>query len=162
SNSQDRADICRLTRLAGKREILAEARELVTNEKSLAALEDLDRVFQIAEEIGIARNIDLDLGEVGELDYYTGLTFNIYAPGLGSALGRGGRYDQLLAKFGCPEPAVGFSLCLDWLVHLLAPVKSELAREPDEVVRLQTDGDVVSAFKKATRLRAEGNKIEIE
>jgi ATP phosphoribosyltransferase regulatory subunit len=162
SNSQDRADICRLTRLAGKREILAEARELVTNEKSLAALEDLDRVCQIAEEIGIARNIDLDLGEVGELDYYTGLTFNIYAPGLGSALGRGGRYDQLLAKFGCPEPAVGFSLCLDWLVHLLAPVKSELAREPDEVVRLQTDGDVVSAFKKATRLRAEGNKIEIE
>ena len=158
----DRTSLCRLITLAGKREILNQARALVSNAKSVAALDDLERVYQIAEEIGIASRIDIDLGDVGGLDYYTGLTFNIYAQGLGTALGRGGRYDQLLANFGCPEPAVGFSLCLDWLAHLLAPELSRLAvNGSDEVKRLNAADGIVSVFKEANRLRAEGRKIEI-
>ena len=157
-----RAGFCRLTTLAGKREILDEARTLALNQKSQAALDALDRVYRIAEELGIARYIDIDLGDVGGLDYYTGITFKIYVPGLGTALGRGGRYDQLLSKFGCPEPAVGFSLCLDWLVQPLALKASEAASATSgETVRLRTDGDIVSAFREANRLRDQGKRVEI-
>ncbi|HET9531275.1 MAG TPA: ATP phosphoribosyltransferase regulatory subunit, partial [Blastocatellia bacterium] len=113
----NRAAFCRLTALTGKREIMDEARGLVASAKSAQALNDLESVYRIAEEKGFAAHIDIDLGDVGGLDYYTGLTFKIYAPGLGTALGRGGRYDKLLAKFGHAEPAVGFSLCLDWLAN---------------------------------------------
>lgn len=158
----DRQAFCRLTTLAGKREIISEARTLVTNEKSAAALDDLSRVYQIAAEIGIDSYIDIDLGDVGGLDYYTGLTFKIYAQGLGTALGRGGRYDQLLAQFGYPEPAVGFSLCLDWLAQLLASGVNRMAvAEPNNAVQLSATGDIVSAFKQANCLRAEGRKIKI-
>jgi ATP phosphoribosyltransferase regulatory subunit len=157
-----RTAVTRLTTLSGKRDILEEARALVSNEKSRAALDDLDRVFEITEGLGIDGYIGIDLGDVGDLDYYTGLTFKIYAPGLGTALGRGGRYDQLLAQFGCPEPAVGFSLCLDWLAQLLAPkVLEAAAGKSGEVVRLRTAGDLAGAFKEAKRLRAEGTTIEL-
>ena len=165
---RDRADaairtaVCRLTTLVGGRDIIDEARSLVASQKSRAALDDLDRVCQLAQEIGLDDYINLDLGDVGELDYYTGMTFKIYSPGLGGALGRGGRYDQLLSKFGRPEPAVGFSLCLDWLAQLLAGSLSEAGMPPaDGVARLQTDGDIVAVFKEASRLRAIGKRVEI-
>jgi ATP phosphoribosyltransferase regulatory subunit len=152
---------CHLAALAGKREVLEQARALVSNEKSLAALDDIERVYQITQALGIADYIDIDLGDVGGLDYYTGLTFKIYAPGLGAALGRGGRYDRLLANFGMAEPAVGFSLCLDWLAQLIAPALRERAVESNDVVRLKPDDDLVAVFKEANRLRSEGKKIEI-
>jgi ATP phosphoribosyltransferase regulatory subunit len=152
---------CRLTALAGKREIIDEARALVSNEKSVAALDDIERVYRIAEALGIDDYVNIDLGDVGGLDYYTGLTFKIYAPGLGTALGRGGRYDRLLANFASPEPAVGFSLCLDWLAQLLAPALVQTAARPCAVSRLSAADDIVEAFKEANRLRAEGRTVKV-
>jgi ATP phosphoribosyltransferase regulatory subunit len=160
-DAQNRDAFCKLTTLVGKREVLDEARALITNSKSAAALDDIERVYQIAEELGIDSFIDIDLGDVGGLDYYTGLTFKIYAGGLGAALGRGGRYDQLLAKFGYPEPAVGFSLCLDWLAQLVATRHSKAAADASDATRLSAADDIVSAFKEATRLRSLGQRVEI-
>jgi len=160
ADPESREAFCRLTTLAGKREILSEARRLATNAKSVAALDDIARVYEIAEALGLDWHIDIDLGDVGGLDYYTGLTFKIYAPGLGTALGRGGRYDQLLEKFGLPESAVGFSLCLDWLAQLLAPKLSAAIAVTSEAARIKAD-DIVAAFKEAVRLRSEGEKVEI-
>jgi len=160
-DGQNRDAFCKLTTLAGKREVLSEARALVTNAKSAAALDDIEHVYQIAEALGIDSFIDIDLGDVGGLDYYTGLTFKIYAGGLGAALGRGGRYDQLLAKFGYPEPAVGFSLCLDWLAQLVAPKKAEGELNMTEATRLSATADIVTAFKEANHLRSQGQKVEI-
>ncbi|MFY9556822.1 MAG: ATP phosphoribosyltransferase regulatory subunit [Blastocatellia bacterium] len=157
----NREAFCKLTTLSGKREIVQQARALVSNPKSMAALEDIERVYQIAEAVGIDSFIDIDLGDVGGLDYYTGLTFKIYVTGLGAALGRGGRYDQLLAKFGFSESAVGFSLCLDWLAHLVAPSMKGAATQASAPVRVSTGGDIAAAFKEANRLRGEGSKVEI-
>jgi ATP phosphoribosyltransferase regulatory subunit len=161
ADAESREAFCRLATLAGKREIVSEARGLVSNPKSVAALDDLERVYEAAEALAIDSYIDIDLGDVGGLDYYTGLTFKIYAAGLGGALGRGGRYDRLLASFGRPEPAVGFSLCLDWLARLLPDDAREAAIEPGKAALLQADGDIVSAFKRAKELRDEGRKVEI-
>jgi ATP phosphoribosyltransferase regulatory subunit len=162
TDAASRSAFCRLVSLAGKREILDEARSLAANEKSTSALGDIARVYSIAEEINIASRIDIDLGDVGGLDYYTGLTFKIYAPGLGTALGRGGRYDQLLSKFGSAEPAVGFSLCLDWLAQLLSAKLNGEASPADETSHLTASDDIVAVFKEATRLRAEGKTVEIK
>lgn len=157
----DHDALLRLAVLAGKRDVIEQARALVSNDQSRAALDDIERVCEIAEALGIAAYIDIDLGDVGGLDYYTGLTFKIYAPGLGTSLGRGGRYDRLLENFGIAEPAVGFSLCLDWLAQLLAPQLRETAVKSNDAVRINPAGDLVAAFKEANRLRREGKKIEI-
>src|SRR5262245_29062708 len=71
ANAQTREAFCKLVTLAGKRETIDEARALVANEKSVSALDEIDRVYRIAEEIGVDAHIDIDLGDVGELDYYT-------------------------------------------------------------------------------------------
>ena len=162
ADTPNRATFCRLATLAGKHEIIDEARSLISNPRSRAALEDIERVYNTARALGLDGYIDIDLGDVGGLDYYTGLTFKIYAPGLGSALGRGGRYDQLLANFGLPEPAVGFSLCLDWLAALLPPDVSGPVASTAAPARVSADADIVSAFQRAKQLRAEGRIVEIK
>lgn len=161
ASENTRESLCRLTTLAGKKEVLEEARSLVTNDRSRSALDDLSRVYAIAEAIGIDEHIDIDLGDVGGLDYYTGLTFKIYAPRLGAALGSGGRYDNLLSQFGRSEPAVGFSLWLDWLAQLSASRNTAPGMATGNVSTLEAAGDLASVFKEASRLRALGTRVEI-
>ena len=48
-----------------------------------------------------------DLGLVRDLAYYTGAVFEVYDPAMGQPIGGGGRYDDLLGRFGRPLPAVG-------------------------------------------------------
>jgi ATP phosphoribosyltransferase regulatory subunit len=63
----------------------------------------------------VARRLIFDLGLVRQLGYYTGAVFEVYDPALGAPIGRGGRYDDLLGRFGRPLPAVGFALNVDRL-----------------------------------------------
>jgi ATP phosphoribosyltransferase regulatory subunit len=59
-----------------------------------------------------------DLGEVRGLDYYTGMHFEVFVAGTGRAAVAGGRYDELMARFGRPMPAVGVSLDLDTIAEV--------------------------------------------
>jgi ATP phosphoribosyltransferase regulatory subunit len=63
----------------------------------------------------VAGRIIFDLGLVRGLGYYTGAVFQVYDPAYGIPIGIGGRYDDLLAQFGRPLPAVGFSLNVERL-----------------------------------------------
>jgi len=68
----------------------------------------------------VARRLIFDLGLVRELGYYTGAIFQVYDPALGVPIGGGGRYDELLGRFGRPLPAVGFALTVERLHVALA------------------------------------------
>ncbi len=68
----------------------------------------------------VASRVIIDLGRFPRLGYYTGAMFEVYDPGLGEPLGGGGRYDELLGRFGRPLPAVGFALGVDRLHAALA------------------------------------------
>ena len=65
----------------------------------------------------VAERIIFDLGLVRSLGYYTGAVFQVYDPAYGVPIGSGGRYDDLLAGFGRPLPAVGFALNVE-RVHI--------------------------------------------
>lgn len=60
------------------------------------------------------------------LDYYTGMVFEMNAPGIGTLAG-GGRYDRLVSYLGAdrPIPAVGFSLWLDRIARATASVSGK-------------------------------------
>jgi ATP phosphoribosyltransferase regulatory subunit len=77
-----------------------------------AAVEGLRALHAGLEEWGIADRVIFDLGLVRELGYYTGAVFEVYDPAVGFALGGGGRYDGLLARFGRDLPACGLALDL--------------------------------------------------
>ena len=64
-----------------------------------------------------AARVIFDLGLVRSLGYYTGAVFQVYDPAHGVPIGSGGRYDELLAAFGRPLPAVGFALDVE-RVHI--------------------------------------------
>ncbi|HEY3020584.1 MAG TPA: ATP phosphoribosyltransferase regulatory subunit [Solirubrobacteraceae bacterium] len=85
----------------------------------LPGVEGLRRVLDLLEP-AVAARVIFDLGLVRRLGYYTGAVFEIYDPALGEPLGGGGRYDDLLARFGRPLPAVGFAVGLDALHVALA------------------------------------------
>ena len=77
-----------------------------------AAVENLRALHAVLAERGIADRVIFDLGLVRELSYYTGAVFEVYDPAVGFALGGGGRYDGLLARFGRDLPACGLALDL--------------------------------------------------
>ena len=76
----------------------------------------------------VAGRIIFDLGLVRGLGYYTGAVFQVYDPAYGVPLGIGGRYDDLLGRFGRELPAVGFALNVERL-HI-ALTSEEQGRSP--------------------------------
>ena len=64
---------------------------------------------------GVAERVIFDLGLVRSLGYYTGAVFQVYDPAHGVPIGSGGRYDELLGRFGRALPAVGFALNVERL-----------------------------------------------
>ncbi len=98
--------------------LLQKAAQLAPSADALQAVERLAATLAQAKSLGA--ELEVDLGEVRGLGYYTGLVFNLYAAGAPRPVGGGGRYDTLLGRFGDPRPAVGFSLELDALVPLAA------------------------------------------
>jgi ATP phosphoribosyltransferase regulatory subunit len=68
----------------------------------------------------VAHRIVFDLGLARGLGYYTGSVFDVLDPALGEPLGGGGRYDDLIGRFGRPMTAVGFALHVDRLHLALA------------------------------------------
>jgi ATP phosphoribosyltransferase regulatory subunit len=75
------------------------------------------RRLQEALPDDVAERVIFDLGLSRGLGYYTGAVFDVLDAALGQPLGGGGRYDDLLGRFGRPLPAVGFALGVDRL-HL--------------------------------------------
>ncbi len=96
---------------------LSTARSLAPDEAAARAIDRLQAIVEAARA-RLGDRLEVDLGEVRGLGYYTGLVFNVYASGAPGPIGGGGRYDRLLARFGDERPAVGFSLDLDALAPL--------------------------------------------
>ncbi len=86
----------------------------VAGEALEGALEGLRAVHALLPS-AVAGRIIFDLGLVRELGYYTGAIFDVYDPALGTPLGGGGRYDELIGRFGRSLPAVGFALTVEQL-----------------------------------------------
>jgi ATP phosphoribosyltransferase regulatory subunit len=95
----------RLPRLRGGPDVLGELDGPVSG-----AVENLRAVYELLVERGVGDRVIFDLGLVRELGYYTGMVFEVYDPAVGFAIGGGGRYDDLLGRFGRPLPACGVGL----------------------------------------------------
>src|SRR3954447_7616200 len=97
--------LVRLPQLRGGPEVLERADGPVAE-----AVEGLRTLHGLLAERGVADRVIFDLGLVRELGYYTGAVFELYDPAVGFALGGGGRYDELIGRFGRPLPACGIAL----------------------------------------------------
>jgi ATP phosphoribosyltransferase regulatory subunit len=98
--------LTKLPTLRGGPEVL----DLGKHEPVSPAVENLRACHELLAERGVADRVIFDLGLVRELGYYTGAVFEVYDPAVGFALGGGGRYDDLLGRFGRDLPACGLAL----------------------------------------------------
>jgi ATP phosphoribosyltransferase regulatory subunit len=78
------------------------------------ALGNLRSILDLLEP-RVAERVIFDLGLARGLGYYSGAVFDVYDPALGAPLGGGGRYDDLVGRFGRDLPAVGFALGVERL-----------------------------------------------
>lgn len=117
-----------LTQLRGGREVLEKARSLggSTVERATARLQE---TYDELERRGAAARVQIDLGLLRDLGYYSGAILEVYDPALGHVLGGGGRYDGLLKRFGLDLPAAGFALYLE-RVHV-AQMEEESRRRAE-------------------------------
>jgi ATP phosphoribosyltransferase regulatory subunit len=148
----------------GKAEALARVDKLVAPLGIRDGLEQLRATWAIIEACGLAAQVTVDFSVVSAYDYYTGLVLEAYAPGLGKALGNGGRYDRMLEGFGISAPAAGFALSLETIMQALLNEDALQNRDAPGLVPAQPelrlvhieDDDPAAAFIEAARLRAEG------
>ena len=162
TTAEERDGFVRLTQLSGKGQVIEQARRVITNARSAAALDELEEVWRVIEALGLGASFEIDLGDVSELDYYTGLVFKIYVRGAGARVGIGGRYDRLTANFGRAEPAIGFALELDSLTDVVALNRANLVRDVARDSTTVAAGNVVETFREATRRRSGGERVQIQ
>ncbi len=149
----------KLTAMAGGLGTLEDAaRAFAACAPAAEAVEELRAVAGALRTAGLGDRLAVDLGEVRGLDYYTGLVFRVFAPGLGFEVGGGGRYDTLLERFGRPLPAVGFMLGLDRVALLLERQGGAPGAEPSPVAEVHGD-DLGAALAEARAKRASGARV---
>lgn len=107
------AAIRALPRIRGGREAVEQVRALVAPLGCEDGLDDFARTCDLLAEAGLADRILVDFSVMSSFDYYTGIVFEAYAPELGTPLGSGGRYDNMIGSYGESRPAAGFAFSLE-------------------------------------------------
>jgi ATP phosphoribosyltransferase regulatory subunit len=101
-----------LSQMRGGAEVLDEARA-IGGEAVERATARIGETYEALAAQGVADRVQIDLGLLRDLGYYSGAILEVYDPALGHVLGGGGRYDGLLKRFGVDLPAAGFALYLE-------------------------------------------------
>jgi ATP phosphoribosyltransferase regulatory subunit len=162
-SSDECQEFSQLVRLSGRLDTIDQARRVIRNARSGAALDRLESLWRTLEALGIADHFEIDLGDLSRLDYYTRLTFKIYIDGAGARIGSGGRYDNLTANFGKSEPAVGFVLDLDALAGLLQSRNNGVGAtaQSQRAVQQVMNDDPTALLSEAIEKRARGERVVI-
>ncbi len=129
-----------------------------------ARLADWKKLLGALEAMGLARFVEVDLGVVRGLAYYTGFVFEAFdRKGELRALAGGGRYDDLVEKLGGPSlPAVGFAIG-DMTFALLLEQRGlmpPLVSAPDVYCVIGGEAERRAAFADIQALRAAGYRVE--
>ncbi len=146
-----------LVSLAGDVGVLDRASAALPGPGHARALADLRAVAEALTDLGLGERLLVDLGEVRGIGYYTGMQFQVLCPGVGSPVASGGRYDDLLGRYGAPRPATGCAIDLESLEDALAAHGAEV---PDpEPPRVVVAGERAHRRGRSAALRAAGSTV---
>ena len=127
-------------------------------------LADWRKLLGGLEAMGLGEFIQVDLGVVRGLAYYTGFVFEAFdRKGELRALAGGGRYDDLVGKLGGSDlPAVGFAIG-DMTFALLLDERGltpAVSHAPDVYCVIGGQAERKAAFADILALRAIGYRVE--
>jgi ATP phosphoribosyltransferase regulatory subunit len=152
--------LLQMTDLFGSYDILRRAEEQADNEVSKEAIKRLNNLYLTLCYYRVEKYVSFDLGMLGKYGYYTGIHFKCYAYGVGDVIAKGGRYDELLAKFGKPAPAIGFGIVIDDLLVALERQKVKIPQKELTILTYEHD-DFRDALVEARVMRKEGHNVSL-
>ena len=120
--------LIKVTDIFGGIDALEEAKKIADNERSNSAIDRLKSLYGVLRDKNLDQYITFDLGLLSKYNYYTGIIFKAYTYGMGDAIAKGGRYDNLLGYFGKNAPAIGFVIIVD---DLLTALNQKSVRKED-------------------------------
>jgi len=108
--------IISLSSLYGEyKDVASELQRICINNEMKDALNELEELNEELIKLGITQDINIDFSVVNDISYYSGIIFQGYIEGIPAKVLSGGRYDELLRRFGKQSGAIGFAVYLDML-----------------------------------------------
>jgi histidyl-tRNA synthetase len=143
---------------------LEQALATLPGEKLVARLADWRKLLGGLDAMGLTRFVEVDLGVVRGLAYYTGFVFEAFdRKGDLRSLAGGGRYNDLVEKLGGPAlPAVGFAIG-DVTTGLLIDERGLMPKfisAPDIFCVIGGEAARRAAFADIQALRATGRRVD--
>ncbi|MGM9971927.1 MAG: ATP phosphoribosyltransferase regulatory subunit [Anaeroplasmataceae bacterium] len=105
--------IIKLMEKAGKLNFLQGIIDELEGCHSVNTLLSLKTLYEELAKRGLIDKMVFDFSIYSYAKYYTGVTFQVFAAGIGRAIVTGGRCDNLLNAFSAPNSAIGFGLDID-------------------------------------------------
>lgn len=147
--------------LFGGMEMLTQAKTLVQNQRSLQAIDRLEKVYHALTYYHCEEHVGFDLSMLSDFKYYTGILFKGYTYGTGATLVRGGRYNALLSQYGKDAPAIGFAFVMDEMMNAIHRQGITIEIDEGEIVVLYHQSCQQEAIQYGCQLRQEGKKAEL-
>lgn len=141
---------------------LTEAGEMVSNRRSLKAVKRLEKLYEVLKLYNVADYVSFDLGMLSKYNYYTGVIFRAYTYGVGDAVVKGGRYDNLLKQFGKDSPAVGFAIVVDSILEALSRQKVEIEIQPAPRIIRYGYNNYAQLLVEVEALRSQGIAVSLQ
>lgn len=154
-----RSILLKVADMFGNMTSLADAKALVKNQRSLNAIEHLEKLYEVLKLYGVEEYVSFDLGMLSKYNYYTGVIFKAYTYGVGDAVVKGGRYNNLLKQFGKEAPAIGFVVVIDDILEALSRQKVEYDIPNLKMMvtyKLGDSKDFQEKLSEVQKLRSEG------
>ncbi len=129
-----------------------------------AGIDDL--IQTVSTSLGKDFKLVFDPTLVRGMGYYTGTIFEIEMPELNSSVAGGGRYDEMIGKFGAnPTPACGFSIGFERIITILKEKEFSVPNKGENIAFLvDKNADkqtVAEVFETAAQLRKKDNCVMI-
>ena len=153
--------LLKVSDLFGTAAILNDAKKAVSNNRSKKAIERLEKVYQVLCDYGVEKYVSFDLGMLSKYNYYTGIIFKGYTYGVGDAIVKGGRYDNLLQRFGKQAAAIGFVIVVDDLLAAMNRQGVIVSGMESYVKIYYTEADFKEKLQESRKLRASGKNVEL-
>ncbi len=127
-----------LIQCSGQIKLLRSVKAKMPSSRAKEALETMEALYELLEDYGVNECVIFDFSLMSYGKYYTGMMFQIFTLGVGSALVEGGRYDHLLSKFGKDLPAVGFGMHINLVMQRLLNQKDLSKRQSNRTLVVST------------------------
>lgn len=161
----DAAKLIELTKISGYEDAIEKASRLSNDEEFICGLNELKSVLTYARAIGLSEDdFVLDFGIIRGHNYYTGTVFEGFIDGCTSAIGGGGRYENLAEYFTDRKlPGVGMSIGMSRLFDYLdqSGYFGDEVKSATQVAIIPLGDTLLDCLNICAKLQANGVKAEV-